>query len=125
MGSKKTKKRPAKKARMARRKTAGPKSRSRNKAPYGLLWLPVFIFFLMLSGLAVFYVWERIKLREISREIIEMDRARKLLVEENKRLRAQAEELSSYRRIYEIGTQRLGLVELKPKIIYIPSNKKN
>lgn len=78
----------------------------------------------MLSGLTVFYVWERVKLREISREIIELNKTRKLLVEENKRLRAQAEELASYRRIYTIAKERFGFVELKPRIIYMPVGNK-
>lgn len=90
-----------------------------------MLWLPVFIFFLMLSGLTVFYVWERIKLREISREIIDLNKTRKLLVEENERLRAQAEELTSYRRIYTLAKQQFGFVELKPKIIYMPVQQKD
>ena len=79
----------------------------------------------MLSGLTVFYVWERIKLREISREIIDLNKTRKLLVEENERLRAQAEELTSYRRIYTLAKQQFGFVELKPKIIYMPVQQKD
>ncbi|MFQ5632382.1 MAG: septum formation initiator family protein [bacterium] len=109
---------------MAKPRSNSSRKRPKPKPTYGLLWLPVFIFFLMLSGLAVFYVWERIKLREISREIIELNKTRKLLVEENERLRAQAEELASYRRIYPIAKERFGFVELKPRIIYMPVGRK-
>lgn len=121
------KRKPAKaKKTMARRHTTSASSRRAVPKPsYGLLWLPVFIFFLMLSGLTVFYVWERIKLREISREIIEMNKTKKLLVEENERLRAQAEELTSYRRIYNLAKRQFGFVELKPKIIYMPVSQKD
>lgn len=105
--------------------------KSRNRQPwlvrpdYGLLWVPVFIFFLMLSGLAVFYVWERIKLRELSRDLIQHERHISMLQEENNRLRGQVEELSSYRRIYQIASQRFGFVELKPKIVYIDEQPNN
>ena len=111
---------------MGKRRTSGSSARRMAPKPqYGMLWLPVFIFFLMLSGLTVFYVWERIKLREISREIIDLNKTRKLLVEENERLRDQAEELTSYRRIYTLAKQQFGFVELKPKIIYMPVQQKD
>lgn len=104
-----------------RRKKRKRPRRGRNRVQYGMLWLPVFIFFTMLSGLAVFYVWERLKLREISREIVQQTKAIRLLQEENSRLRAQAEELASYRRIYEIARDRFGFIELRPKIVYTPA----
>ena len=109
---------------MAKRRKSPATGRALSRQPYGLLWLPVFVMFLMLSGLAVFYVWERIKLREISREIVELQKTKKLLIEENGRLQAQAEELSSYRRIYKIATERFDFIELKPKIIYTELQKK-
>ncbi len=90
---------------------------------YGILWLPVCVLFILLSGLAVFYVWERIKIREIEREIVEYQKVRKLLVEENERLRGQAESLSSYRRIHKVASERFGFIELKPQTVYIQGDE--
>ena len=101
-----------------RRKTTKGKG-VRLQPDYGILWLPVCIVFLMLSGLAVFFVWERIEIREIDRDIVSQRRVRTLLVEGNERLRGQVEELTSYRRIYRIATERYGFVELKPQNIYV------
>lgn len=102
-------------AKALKRKAAQPKPTAAN---YGLLWLPVVILFVMLSCLSVFYIWERIRTREISREIVELKA--KTLAEDISRLRAQAEELSSYRRIYKIAKEHFGFIELKPTVIVSP-----
>lgn len=104
-------------AKALKRKAAQPKPTAAN---YGLLWLPVVILFVMLSCLSVFYIWERIRTREISREIVELEKAKKTLAEDISRLRAQAEELSSYRRIYKIAKEHFGFIELKPTVIVSP-----
>ncbi len=90
------------------------------KVGFGLLWVPVMLFFLLLSGLSVFYIWERIKLREIKRDIVTLERARRQIYEENQQLKAQTEQLASYRRIYKIATEHFGYIELKPKVIISP-----
>lgn len=90
---------------------------------YGLLWLPVIVFFVLLSGLSVFYIWERLHTKEINRQIVELEQARRALNEENSQLRAKAEELSSYHRIYQIATERFGFIELEPTIIVSPEQK--
>ncbi len=96
------------------------KKAQEEKVGFGLLWIPVMLFFLLLSGLSVFYIWERIKLREIKRDIVTLERARREIYEENQQLKARTEELASYRRIYKIATERFGYVELKPKVIISP-----
>lgn len=112
-------------ARSKRKASHTVATKSRSKQPdYGLLWLPVVLFFMMLSGLTVFYVWEHIRLREINREIVQLQRARMELIGENELLRAQAEELSSYRRIYGIATKQFGFVELKPRVVVAQGAKK-
>ncbi len=108
---------------MARPSRTRKKAASRKATPhYGLLWLPVLISFSLLAGLAVFYVWEHIKLKEIRKEIIELQNARDVLLKENSRLRAQVTELSSFRRIYPIAKKHFGFVELKPRIIVVPDH---
>lgn len=109
---------------MARRRSK-PRQRSRQASSpdYGWLWVPVVTFFVLLAGLAVFYVWEHIRIREISREIIQLQRAKQVLLDENARLRAQAEELSSYRRIYRIAKEHFGFVELKPRVVVVPNRQ--
>ena len=84
---------------------------------YGLLWLPVVIFFLMLSCLSVFYIWERIRFRQIQKDIVELQKVKKILTDDISRLRVQSEELSSYRRIYKIAREHFGYIELKPTVI--------
>ncbi|KAA3612107.1 MAG: hypothetical protein DWQ05_19080 [Calditrichaeota bacterium] len=87
---------------------------------YGLLWLPVVLVFILLSCLSVFYIWERIRFREITKEIVALQRVQKILIDDISRLRAQSEELSSYRRIYKIAKEKFGFIELKPTIIVRP-----
>lgn len=84
---------------------------------YGLLWLPVVIFFLMLSCLSVFYIWERLRFRQIQKDIVQLQKVKKILIEDISRLRVQSEELSSYRRIYKIASEHFGYIELKPTVI--------
>ncbi|KAA3656580.1 MAG: hypothetical protein DWQ10_15090 [Calditrichaeota bacterium] len=107
-------------AKAVKKKPKQPKLPATN---YGLLWLPVVILFVLLSCLSVFYIWERIRLREISREIVELRKVKITLSEDISSLRAQAEELSSYRRIYKIASENFGFIELKPKIILSPKPK--
>ncbi len=101
---------------MAKRKQ---RKRPSPGAQYGLLWLPVVLFFSLLAGLAVFYVWERIEMGKINREIIELQLSIQEVKNENARLLAQAEELSSYRRINQIARRHFGFVQLKPQIVFM------
>jgi len=109
---------------MVKKKQQRKKSQRQPHPGYGLLWIPVFVFFFLLSGLTVFYVWERIALRKMSREIIEYRKAELVLEGENERLKGQLEELCSYRRIYPIATTRFGFVELNPKILFVSAQNK-
>lgn len=96
------------------------KSRSEMMAPgSGSLWLLVCLFFVLLSGLAVFLVWERVKLQKIGREIVALQQAKSQLEENLATLHGQAEELSSYARIYRIASEKFGFVELKPRVILV------
>jgi len=105
-------------ARPKRKSSGAATGKKKGRQPdYGLLWLPVVLFFVMLSGLTVFYVWEHIRLREINRDIVQLQKARSEVIGENELLRARAEELSSYRRIYGIATKYFGFVELKPRVV--------
>ncbi len=111
-----------------RKKSMARKPRNHHSTPafehhYGLIWIPVVLFFTLLAGLAVFYVWEGIRFGELNREIIQLELARQEILEENERLRAQVEELSSFRRISKIAEKYFGFVVLKPRIIVVSEDE--
>lgn len=107
------------------RKSRQRQRRTRSSETHGLLWLAVVVFFVMLSGLAVLFVWERIQLQKIGRDIVELERVKVVLDEDLARQRGQVEALSSYTRISRIAATRFRFVPLKPKLVYmqVPDEK--
>ncbi len=110
-----------------RKKSMARKARKRTSSDFEPEFeqfkVPVVLSLLLLGGLTVFYVWEGIRFRELNREIVELEMAKKEVLEENARLRAQVEELSSFRRISKIAEKRFGFVVLKPRVIVVSEDE--
>jgi hypothetical protein len=64
-------------------------------------------------------IWERVKVNEIAAEIAAMETRRNRFLEQNSKLRIQAEQLSGYGRISRLAAQRLGMTTIPQQTIIV------
>jgi cell division protein FtsL len=82
------------------------------------LWA-LFLLVALLVGALALYAWPHVQLRELELEEIRMSRQKERLVEKNRKLRLEKASLEELRRIEEIATSDLGLLQAPAQRVVI------
>jgi cell division protein FtsL len=75
--------------------------------------------FAVLLFLALFLIWERVKVNELAAQIAVLEAQRSQLADQNGKLHIQVEQLSGFGRISRLATQRLGLIMAPQQLIVV------
>ncbi len=86
--------------------TLPPKKRARFKIKGFFLYLGQA---LLILSLVFFYLWQRLRIKELGYELGKREQERRILMGRNQELEIEASRLRSLKRIEEIACSRLGL----------------
>jgi len=75
--------------------------------------------FSVIALLALFFVWGRVNVDQLARQISELEQQRQQLIDRNEKLRIQVERLSSYGRISQIASAHSGLKPIRPQLLIV------